>query len=122
MPFGKDLKILLLCSFAGMTKENRILSRIKKVVLTHEPSAKIYLYGSRARGDAKPDSDWDLLILLNKEMISREMEEQIRNPLYDVELEEGEVFSAIFYPENEWKKKISVTPFYENVMREGKLL
>ena len=105
-----------------MISEAEVLSRIKKVVLQHEPSAKIYLYGSRARGDARPDSDWDLLILLNRDSITHEQVETIRYPLYDVELEAGEVFSAIFYPEKEWNKKHSVTPFYENVMREGKLL
>jgi uncharacterized protein len=105
-----------------MISQGEILSRIKRTVLSHEPSAKIYLFGSRARGDARPDSDWDLLILLNRDRITRELEDQIRNPLYDVELEAGEVFSAIFYPEEEWNKKHSVTPFYENVMREGKLL
>jgi len=30
-----------------------------------DPTARIILYGSRARGDAQPDSDWDLLILLD---------------------------------------------------------
>lgn len=25
---------------------------------------RIYLFGSRARGDAKPDSDWDVLVVL----------------------------------------------------------
>jgi uncharacterized protein len=105
-----------------MISETEILSRIKRTVLDREPSAKIYLYGSRARGDARRDSDWDLLILLNRDRVSHELENQIRTPLYDVELEVGEVFSAIFYPEKEWNKKHSVTPFYENVMREGKRL
>ena len=27
-----------------------------------------YLFGSRARGDANPDSDWDILLLINKDM------------------------------------------------------
>ena len=30
------------------------------------PDGQIWLYGARARGDAHKDSDWDLLILLNK--------------------------------------------------------
>ncbi len=47
-----------------MISETEILSRIKRTVLDREPSAKIYLYGARARGDARRDSDWDLLILL----------------------------------------------------------
>lgn len=94
-----------------MTHESEILSRIKKTVLEREPTAKIYLFGSRARGEAKADSDWDLLILLNQENITHAIEDTIRNPLYDVELEAGEVFSAIIYPEKEWFRKHSVSHF-----------
>jgi uncharacterized protein len=50
--------------------DSKILSQIKKIVTEQEPKAKIYLYGSRSRGTAKSNSDWDLLILLNKDKIS----------------------------------------------------
>ena len=35
------------------------------------PGSSLYLYGSRARGDYHEDSDWDLLILLNKSDIEQ---------------------------------------------------
>lgn len=92
------------------------------LVLQSEPSAKIYLYGSRARGTAKLDSDWDLLILLNKDRITNEEEQKITYPLYDLEFEIGEVISPMVYSENEWYSKYRITPFYSNVMREGRLL
>ena len=31
------------------------------------PNEKVILFGSQARGDEREDSDWDLLVLLNKE-------------------------------------------------------
>ena len=31
------------------------------------PAEKLILFGSQARGDAREDSDWDLLVLLDKE-------------------------------------------------------
>lgn len=105
-----------------MVNQQSILDRIKKIVLDREPSAKVYLYGSRARGTMKEDSDWDLLILLNKDKITSEVESSVTYPLYDLEFEIGEVISPMVYSESEWNGKHRVTPFYSNVMKEGKLL
>jgi predicted nucleotidyltransferase len=104
------------------TSKTEILNQIKRIVKEKEPSAKIYLYGSRSRGTAKDNSDWDLLILLNKDDISNEVEREITYPLYDLEFDTGEVISPMIYSEKEWNSKYKVTPFYQNVMREGILL
>ncbi len=105
-----------------MANQQNVLDRIKRIVLDRDPSAKVYLYGSRARGTMKPDSDWDLLILLNKDKITSDVEKSMTSPLYDLEFEIGEVISPMIYSETEWNTKHSVTPFYSNVMKEGKLL
>lgn len=105
-----------------MKANKPILQQIKHLIKQREPSAKIYLYGSRARGTARSDSDWDLLILLNKDKITTEIEQSITYPLFDLEFETGEVISPMVYSENEWKTKYRVTPFYSNVMKEGVLL
>lgn len=102
-----------------MDNANKILEAIKQAVTERYPDAKIILYGSRARGTQSADSDWDLLILLNKEKITHEIEESITYPLYDLEIELGEVISPMVYSENEWKNKYAITPFYKNVMKEG---
>lgn len=104
------------------TSKTKILNQIKRIVKDKEPSAKIYLYGSRSRGTAKDNSDWDLLILLNRDEISNEVEREITYPLYDLEFDTGEVISPMIYSEKEWNSKYKVTPFYQNVMREGILL
>ena len=105
-----------------MTDPENILQRIKKIVSDNDPLAKVYLYGSRARGTMKPDSDWDLLILLNQDKITTDIERNVTYPLYDLEFEIGEVISPMVYSEKEWNSKHRITPFYSNVMREGKLL
>ena len=102
--------------------DSKILNQIKKIVTEQEPRAKIYLYGSRSQGTAKSTSDWDLLILLNKDKISPEDEQKIIYPLYDLEFDTGEVISPMVYSEKEWNAKYKITPFYQNVMREGKIL
>lgn len=105
-----------------MTDQQNTLNRIKKIVLEKSPSAKVYLYGSRARGTMKPDSDWDLLILVQDDKITLDVERNVTYPLYDLEFEIGEVISPIIYSEKDWNSKHSITPFYSNVMREGRLL
>ena len=105
-----------------MEREINLLDEIKKMVHQQNDTAKIYLYGSRARGTARPDSDWDLLILLNNDKITSEIENQITSPLYDLEFETGQVISPMIYSESEWNTKYIVTPFFKNVMREGLLL
>ena len=102
--------------------DNKLLTRIKKIVTEKDPSAKIYLYGSRVKGTAKSNSDWDILILLKRNNIPLEIEQEITYPLYDLEFETGEVISPMVYSEKEWNTKYKVTPFYHNVMREGELL
>jgi len=105
-----------------MDSDNKILSQINKIVKKRDPSATIYLYGSRSRGTATSESDWDLLILLNRDNISFEVEREITYPLYDLEFDTGEVISPTVYTEEEWNAKYKVTPFYKNVMKEGKLM
>jgi predicted nucleotidyltransferase len=88
--------------------------------LTEEPKATLILYGSYARGDYRSDSDIDILILLDKDKITYEDQKRISSPLYRIELETGILISPNFYSKNEWRKRI--TPFFENVSREGILL
>ena len=38
-----------------------LLTQVKQLIHQIEPEAEIILFGSRARGDAAPDSDWDFL-------------------------------------------------------------
>jgi predicted nucleotidyltransferase len=102
-----------------MQPDKEILQKIKASVLSNEPMAKLFLFGSRAGNNAKADSDWDILILLNRKSIGKEKEEAITNNLFDIGLETGQVISPAIYTEQEWHQKYKVTPFYENVMESN---
>ena len=102
-----------------MNTENTIISKILELSKTKYPDAEIYLYGSRARGDAKPLSDWDLLVLLNSKNISFSMETKIMDEFYEIELETGEILSPLIYSKEEWNVKYRYTPLYENIKNES---
>ncbi len=102
-----------------MSSESEIKNRIIAVVRDQAPDAKILLYGSRARGDAREDSDWDLLILIDAKRITPKMEKRITDPLYELEFELGALISPMLYTVDEWEGKYKVTPIYRNITREA---
>ena len=61
-----------------MNDKNFILQLIKKSVKSTEPNAILILYGSYARGDYKEDSDLDLLVLIDKDEITRSDQKRIK--------------------------------------------
>jgi len=103
-----------------MTREE-ILQSIKVILHSVVPDGKVILFGSRARGDAREDSDWDLLILLDKSKIEPSDFDKISYPLYELGWQEGEQFSPKLYTVKEWLKR-SFTPFYKNIEKEGIVL
>ncbi len=105
-----------------MKSSVNILDQVKKIIINKEPTAKIFLYGSRVHGTSKKDSDWDLLILVNEDKVTYELEKKLTDSIYDLEFDTGEVISPMIYSEKEWNTKYSVTPFYHYVMKDAKPL
>ena len=99
-------------------KTKHIAQLIRKNINLIDPKAEIILYGSRARGDDRPDSDWDILVLTDYP-VNMEKEMNFRNNLYDLELETGESFSLFIYSKSDWTTRQRITPFYQNVSQEG---
>ena len=99
-------------------QKHSISKHIRDYVNKVDPTAEVILYGSRARGEEKKDSDWDILILTNY-AATLSTERMFRDKLYDLELKTGEVFSVFVYSRNDWQTKQKITPFYQNVSREG---
>jgi uncharacterized protein len=101
------------------SNEQIIIDRIIGVVNKTAPDSEIYLYGSRARQEAKTLSDWDLLILLDRKNVPFIFETKFMDEFYDLEVETGEIFSPLIYTKTEWNEHHSVTPLFENIQKEG---
>jgi len=96
-----------------------LLKRVKTAVHALSPEAEIILYGSRARGTARADSDWDFLILLPSPD-DKMLETQIRDRLYDIELETDTVLSSIIRSKQEWMSaRYEVVPLRQQVESDG---
>ncbi|MBM4028315.1 MAG: nucleotidyltransferase domain-containing protein [Planctomycetes bacterium] len=96
-----------------------LLTQVKEAVLALEPTAQVILYGSRARGDSRTDSDWDFLILLDGP-VDDERVDRIRHRLYEIEWESDQVLSSIVRSREQWDNHpLSGTPFHRNVELEG---
>ena len=98
---------------------NLIVSKIAKTIHDNDPLAEAYLFGSWARGDSKPNSDWDILILVNDTKVTNEIEDKFRDDLYDIELDSGQVISTFIYPKDYWQNTLIYSPLYDNVKKEG---
>ena len=102
-------------------KTKRISHLIHEAVLAVDPDAEVILYGSRARGDENPGSDWDILILTDAP-VDMDIENAFRDKLYDLELETGEPLSIFIYSKLNWNSKQRITPYYQNITQEGIVL
>lgn len=97
-----------------------ILNRIREKLEELPPQVSVILYGSEARGDARPDSDIDLLILVNQDTITELQRQELINPLFDIEYETGILINPVVLLKNQWEKY--TTPFRENVIKDGIIL
>ncbi len=95
------------------------LDKIRNVVRQGSPNAEVWLFGSRARGDHRPDSDWDIVALSESEAATIELEDQLRDGLYDLELESGQPISLFVYPRSLWEGRMAYSPLRESVRAEG---
>lgn len=92
------------------------MREIAKAVL---PSgADAFLFGSRARGDARPDSDWDILILIDGERATGADFDKYAYPFVNYGWSIGEQINPLIYSFSDWNNR-SISLFYKNVQTEG---
>jgi predicted nucleotidyltransferase len=98
-------------------RELEIASHVKTIVLSILPDADVILYGSRARGDARQDSDWDFLVLTD-EPVTVATEEKLRHAMYELSLDLAEIISAFVESRQQWLTA-QESPYRREIEREG---
>jgi len=79
----------------------------------------VYLYGSYARGDYRPSSDVDVMILLTDYRNYWNEQKKISQLASDVSLEYDVTISCIFIKELQWKTASNELPLIYNIQKEG---
>lgn len=98
---------------------NNTIEQIRSMAAKTLPAgSRAILYGSQARGDAHTGSDWDILILLDKERLEQTDYDNVSYPFVLLGCDIGEEINPIMYTTKEWEK-YRITPFYENVRNDG---
>jgi predicted nucleotidyltransferase len=101
------------------SQEADILNELKSKVQQRLPLSRLMLFGSRARGDADPDSDLDVLVVLNTP-VNREAEDYVRLCAWEAGIEQGIVVVPITVSRLDWDEGIlSSSLLAIAVKREG---
>ncbi|MDR1997016.1 MAG: nucleotidyltransferase domain-containing protein [Candidatus Margulisbacteria bacterium] len=105
-----------------MVTETAELKRIVKVIVSAAAPDKIILFGSRARGDHRPDSDYDFLIIKKRLRNERKLTRRLHQTFYD----HKDIFVPIdLIAVNQAKYnrlKGDIGYIYKTIDREGKIL
>ena len=105
-----------------MKQKEEILYAIKEVIAQVMPTgARMVLFGSQARNDASEDSDWDILILLDKEKLEEVDHDKYVYPLFELGWKIDVEIHPIMYTLKDWLER-NFSLFYKNVEQDGIVL
>lgn len=101
------------------TQVTIILAELRRrfEVLYGERVVQMMLFGSQARGDAEPESDIDVLVVLKGKVSPCKEIDRTLEDVAGLSLQHNAVVSCIFVSEEEFARERS--PLLLNVRREG---
>ena len=103
-------------------RDKDLLLRLKETVRGLIPSAELLVYGSTAKGTRGMGSDYDILVLTDIALSTKE-ENDVSDAIYELELSDDVVISTIFYPKNQWNTPLAeAMPFHKRIEEEAVLL
>lgn len=114
--FARNLEVIL------NMRRPEIVKQIREAIRKVAPTATTILYGSEARGEARPDSDIDILVLLDGDKLTLKDIEAVEGTLCEIEWRTGVLISPLVVLKSNWENRPFVTPFYMNIIKDGIVL
>jgi len=102
-----------------MSNSDTLLCIKKKMQEIMPKGSEAILFGSRARGDYHEGSDWDILILLDKENINFLEDGDISYSLRELGWDIDEEINAITYTKKNWEAGKHRSLLYHNIQDDG---
>lgn len=95
---------------------------VERFLFTISPLQKdireMFLFGSRSRDDWRPDSDYDILIVVDKK--NRDVISRLYDAVMDILLDTGRLISLKIFTTSEFNRLREIpTPFMSNIIKEG---
>lgn len=101
-----------------MVEKEEMIKAMRNVLNSIDPTVQAILFGSRARGDAEEDSDWDVLVLIDKPHVSLSDYDKYSYPLRELGWDMDEIINPVLFSTKEWNEN-HFTIFNHNVRNEG---
>lgn len=100
--------------------DDPVLDAIARRLVDEFHPARLYLFGSAARGDVDRDSDYDLLMVLDRVDAPRyRLEQQAHSLLWDI----GVATDVVVWPRADFEGRLHLpASLPATVLREGRLL
>jgi predicted nucleotidyltransferase len=98
-------------------KIHQIAKELKSEIISRYALKEFKVFGSSARGDRRKDSDIDIFILMP--MANRQIEEELFDIAYDLELKYDCLIDLIIFDDRFLAGQYASVPIYQKVLSEG---
>jgi len=98
-------------------KARKIAGSFKRLLDERIGESEVIVFGSQARGKAKPDSDLDICVIVEKR--NKAIQNLILDCAWEVGFQYGLVLAPIIYSKGEWAGIMSQSPIVQSIRTEG---
>ena len=101
-----------------LSNEKKALDALKARLQKKYALLDFKVYGSKARGSDTPDSDLDVMLVIDK--LTPLVESEIDDLIFEINLEYDCLITALFFDREELEfGPLSASPIYKKILQEG---